>query len=136
MANHMAEVAKMLGVEIDEEFEIDYPHGEVSTAKITKTGLHIICTNLKFNSSELDLISFNWLLNGFCTIKRKPWKPKIGQDYWTVGPRGNIVGVTWVNGCGDNSNYKLGNCYRTREEAEANRDKWVAFYASDEVLEV
>ena len=32
--------------------------------------------------------------------------------------------------------YKLGNCYRTREEAEANRDKWVAFYASDDVLEV
>ena len=32
--------------------------------------------------------------------------------------------------------YKLGNFYRTAEEAEANRDKWVAFYASDEVLEV
>ena len=138
MANHMAEVAKMLGVEIDEEFEIDYPHGEVSTAKITKTGLHIICTNLKFNSSELDLISFNWLLNGSCTIKRKPWRPQVGQDYWVVSPKAkeSIIVTVWINSCGDNSNYKIGNCYRTKEEAEANRDKWVAFYASDEVLEV
>lgn len=32
--------------------------------------------------------------------------------------------------------YKLGNCYRTKAEAEFNRDKWMAFYASDEVLEV
>lgn len=136
MANHMAEVAKMLGVEIDEEFEIDYPHGEVSTAKITKTGLHIICTNLKFNSSELDLISFNWLLNGSCTIKRKPWRPKIREKYWVIVPDGDVCEYSWSDSLGGRSNYKLGNCYRTREEAEANRDKWVAFYASDEVLEV
>ena len=41
--------------------------------------------------------------------------------------------------CGSNEDktfYKLGNCYRTCEEAEANRDKWVKFYVSDEVLEV
>lgn len=91
--NHMAEVAKMLGIQLDEEFEINYPHGETSIAKLTNTGLHIIYTNLKFNSSELDLISFNWLLNDFCTIRRKPWKLQVGQDYWTVNPKGNIIGV-------------------------------------------
>lgn len=57
--NHMAEVAKTIGVELEEEFEIDYPHGEVSIAKLTRTGLQIIYTNLDFNSgSELDLVSY------------------------------------------------------------------------------
>lgn len=30
----------------------------------------------------------------------------------------------------------VGNCYRTYEEAKKNKDKWVVFYASDEVMEV
>ena len=84
MANYMAEVAKMLGVESERNY----------------------------------------------------WKPKFCECYWMVNQYGNAVGLAWIDGYGDNFNYKLGNCYRTREEAEANRDKWVAFYASDEVLEV
>ena len=49
---------------------------------------------------------------------------------------GTIKQYTWTDRTLDYSLYKLGNCYRTEEEAESNRDKWVTFYASDEVLEV
>ena len=136
MANHMAEVAKMLGVELGEEFEIDYA-ADVTTlsAKITDTGFHIInSNNLEFSGLFLNL-----LLSGQLEIKRKPWKPKRGETYWYVEKDGDIWEREW-HSCrymSDHVNrYKLGNCYRTREEAEANRDKWVAFYASDEVLEV
>lgn len=134
MANHMAEVAKMLGVELGEEFDIDCAT-DVLSAKITDTGFHIInSNNLEFSGLFLNL-----LLSGQLEIKRKPWKPKRGETYWYVEKDGDIWEMEW-HSCrymSDHVNrYKLGNCYRTHKEAEANRDKWVKFYASDEVLEV
>ncbi len=133
MANHMAEVAKMLGVELGEEFEIDYGGSDVIlSAKVTDTGLHIInSNNLEFSGLFLNL-----LLSGQLEIKRKPWKPIINDIYYFVRSDGDVSSAQWINNVWDSSIYKLGNCYRTREEAEANRDKWIAFYASDEVLEV
>lgn len=136
MANHMAEVAKMLGVELGEEFNIDYAT-DITTlsAKVTDTGFHIINSN----SPEFSGLFLNLLLSGQLEIKRSPWKPKRGETYWYVEKDGDIWEREW-HSCrymSDHVNrYKLGNCYRTCEEAEANRDKWIKFYASDEVLEV
>ena len=77
------------------------------------------------------------LLVGNLIIKRKPWKPSCGETYYYVSYSGIILEDRWATtGTKDRSLYRLGNCYRTREEAESNRDKWIAFYASDEVLEV
>ena len=131
--NHMAEVAKMLGVELGEEFEVNENKSKKfrfieNRFEFFTSGSWVCDANAAF---ELDN-----LLSGVHTIKRKPWKPKIGENYWVIVPDGDISEYAWLDSLDDNSNYKLGNCYRTREEAEANRDKWVAFYASDEVLEV
>lgn len=132
MANHMAEVAKMLGVELGERFDIlNSCDHNCSTFYLTEKGV----MNDKSGYYEGPGMLLN-LIYGYCTIKRKPWKPKDDEKYWCVEPDGKITGYCWMNIAGGNSNYKLGNCYRTREEAEANRDKWVAFYASDEVLEI
>lgn len=133
MANHMAEVAKMLGVELGEEFEIDYGGSVVTlSAKVTNTGFRIIGSN----NSEFSGLFLNLLLSGQLEIKRKPWRPKYNERYYSVGSSGDLEPGTWMNDFIDRMLYKLGNFYRTAEEAEANRDKWVAFYASDEVLEV
>lgn len=41
MANYMAKVAEMLGVELDEDFKIKTNHGEIDSSvyKLTSTGL-------------------------------------------------------------------------------------------------
>ena len=140
MINHMPEVAKMLGVELGEEFEIVFPEpcSCHATAMFTDEGVRII------NTDVYDIYNFKaYILRDLCTgvygIKRKPWKPKRGETYWYVEKDGDICEMEWhpCRYMSDHVNrYKLGNCYRTREEAEANRDKWIAFYASDEVLEV
>ena len=129
--NHMAEIAKMLGVELGEEFECSNGYKYI----LREDGI--------FESKYIDGFSTNKfasalvaLLNGEIVIKHKPWKPKYGEEFYFVEKNGNIgnyqyYGITYIENF-----YKLGNCYRTRAEAEANRDKWVAFYASDEVLEV
>ena len=131
MANYIPEVAKMLGVELGEEFEYSNGYKYV----LREDGI--------IESKYIDKVSTNTfssvlvaLLNGNLTIKRKPWKPKKDDLYYYVDQEGFVISNRWYNSYTEVLLYKLGNCYRIREEAEANRDKWVAFYASDEVLEV
>lgn len=134
MANHIAEVAKMLGVELGEEFEVSrYPSVDCT---IKEGGLYIRGKDTQDNFSTYgDVILIN-LLRGECTIKRKPWKPSIDDTFWSVDQNGDLISSKWRKYTEQLDLYKLGNCYRTYEEAGVNRDKWVAFYASDEVLEV
>lgn len=135
MANHMAEVAKMLGVELGEKFELKSIPG--IPFKFTEDGL--VCLGPAKIPRDVMNEAFIHILTDCSNIKRKPWKPNDGERYWYVDERGRI----WSDyfdyySCTSHcmNYYKIGNCYRTREEAEANRDKWAAFYASDEVLEV
>lgn len=138
MANHMEEVAKMLGVELGEEFEIVFPNEPTHYTKaiFTDDGFKVLESNIA-GPSPWYVFCLIGLLQGSFTIKRKPWKPKDRKIYWCVTAlEGTIVANEWHNNWMDITYYKLGNCYRSREEAAANRDRWVAFYESDEVLEV
>ena len=128
MTNHMQDIAKMLGVELGEEFEIN--DGENHIYYFDESGL--CCSEYSINC---EYVLFQ-LLSGGYSIKYKPWKPKHNEIYFYVYSDGVVTDLEWHNCEWDFANYKLGNCYRTAQEAETNRDKWKAFYASDEVLEV
>lgn len=124
----MKEVANMLGVELDERFSIN------DTQPIyyfSEDGLHCDETG-----DWLCGLYMNHLLSGEYTIKRKPWKPAFAEKYYSIGPGGVLEPGDWLCDFIDVALYKLGNCYRTPEEAEAHRAEWVKFYASDEILEV
>ena len=141
MANHMEEFAKMLGVELNERF------GVCSTCStdyidpyeyyLTVDGLNVVANN--GHVFPVDCISTK-LLTGELTVKRKPWRPTDGEYYWYIDVKGNARRSGWGGDdflCMFDINlYKLGNCYRTKEEAEDNKDKWVKFYASYDILEV
>ena len=131
--NYMPEVAKMLGVEIGEEFYIK----ELPDIRCTiyNDGLYLypiqdcICT---VPSCDVTLAR---LLKGVITIRRKPWRPKLGEKYWCFTMEEGPICNQWSDIWMDVVYYKFGNCYKTKEEAEANIDKWAEFYKSDEVLE-
>lgn len=126
--NYMAEVAKMLGVELGEYFEIYRCDG---TYFLTHSGLY---HNESGFESEKMLIN---LLSGEYHIKRKPWRPKREEVFWHINPIGDPILDKYDGTTSYLLNfYKIGNCYRTCEQAEANRDKWISFYASDESVEV
>lgn len=134
--NYMSEVAKMLGVELDEEFEIKMPNETChAIAKFTNGGLKIINHNVNsvwcFKDDVLE-----HLLTGCYTIKRKPWKPSIYDGYYYVDENGHVCSDPWVNSALDIVLYKVGNCYKTKKDAEKDKDKWIEFYESDKVLEV
>lgn len=124
MANHMAEVAKMLGVELGEEFECNDGYQYVFTDN-----------RLMSVTSDVSEMLIN-LLTGSLIIKHKPLKPSFGDAYWTVMRSGTPLKTVWYDNLIDIHCYRLGNCYHTKEEAEANLDKWISFYSSDEILEV
>lgn len=129
MANYMSQVAKMLGIELGEEFKCNNGY----TYRLTPLGL--VCPEY---STDEDAYSgvLQALLNGELEVNHKPWKPKKDDLYYYVDQEGCVISNRWWNTYTEILLYKLGNCYRTEEEAEANSDKWAAFYASDEVLEV
>lgn len=136
MKNHMNEVANMFGVKMGEEFEVVLGQEGTLIANITNTGLHVVKTNVTFCREDFNETILNGILVGRYRIKHKPWKPVHGSRFYYMGIDGDVRIDCWVNSVIDYTFYKLGNCYRTKEEAEANRDKWIAFYNSDEVLEV
>lgn len=116
MKNLMPEVAKLLGVEIGEEFKVKYGNSDNGhTYRITEKG--IIDENELFYSGTL-----HYLLLGECSTVKLPWKPKNDDDYWIV-TNTSVGTFVWVDSMFDYSCLKLGNCFRTKEEAEANADR-------------
>ena len=130
MRSYMFEVAEMLGVRVGERFEIDTKEGKFV---FDNKGLYSMHKQM-----HSPYILFQ-LLTGELVIKpqpAQPWKPDLDKRYYVIEETGMVSEEVWWNECIDIMFYKLGNCYRTIEEAEAHRDKWLAFYASDEILEV
>ena len=123
--NQMDEIARMLGVELNEEFMVNG-----TKFKLTLNGL------TRNNDATLYCHILTSLLTGELELRRKPWKPIKGEIYYYVTEEGLALSEDWAD---DNivlMRYKLGNCYRTIAEAEVNAHKWEAFYASDEVIKI
>lgn len=48
----------------------------------------------------------------------KVWKPEVGEEFYTLFGDGSIDELTWFNNADGIKRYELGNCFKTREEAE------------------
>ena len=115
MANYMAEVAKMLGVEIGEEFKIKQCYG---IFKISDTE-GLLWKSLGQNERETRPQELRLVIKKAIDIVKLPWKPKNKEGYYY--PRTyeqEVFYALWVGSTLDYAMYNLGMCYRTREEAE------------------
>ena len=128
--NYMTKVAKMFDVELGEKFKCSNGY----EYKFTKNGL-LLASDIANKEGHYDQI-FMGLLTGSIKIEYKPYKPKNGDKYWTVTRYGDSRMHKWENDLIDVYCYKLGNCYKTKDEADSNLCKWIEFYLSDDVLEV
>ena len=63
------------------------------------------------------------------------WKPKVGETYWYFYSDGEIDYATHTGTYADNHRRALGNCYRTKTEAIAVRDKQLALVRVQDKLE-
>lgn len=114
----MKDLAALLGVEIGEEFEIN-----CNSYRFTDTALECSVLSNWVVSSEPNLIPD--LFSGKRRIIKKPWKPKQGDTYFTASPPYCVV-CTWCDRVSDKMLYAIGNCFRTRDEAEKHRDEILA----------
>lgn len=128
--NYMADIAKLLDVEPNEEFEVVIPdETEHQPVRYQFNSNQFGCWETEGGISGFH-VHWNLLLMILCGqayIKKLPWKPKNGEPYYYV---------SWLKSCGkwticagrtqflnsyDNDTLRvdIGNCFRTKEEAEA-----------------
>lgn len=110
--NYMEQIAKMLGVEIGEEFKVYRGNSIVDRYKFTQNGL-IYADTAKSNEIILEDI-----LTGQCYIK-KQWKPKEDDIYYVPSPGEPALckKFTWKDDEIDNHCYENNIICKTEEEA-------------------
>lgn len=118
--NLIPEIAKMLGVELNEEFKIKGYDG--LAYQFVDYGLKLSFQNdIGMTAIPTNVALVN-LLNGNDEIIKLPWQPKKGDVYFTFGRLGDkwVVRSLWWGGFPEE--YALlskGWVYRTKEEAQA-----------------
>ena len=129
MTNHMAEVAKLLGVELGEVFFIkEYPSDSKIYLKFTENGLE----------QSLDKDSWTkatgrvWerIITGALKINKLPWKPREGEKYYVpriaVQPEDRHFYYYWTYDDINIKHYHMGLVCKTPEEAIALTEKMLA----------
>ena len=116
--NYMPEVARMLGVEIGEEFDILDENGDArgwNSHKFTKE----MMVNCVGGEARGWLVYY--LLTGEYTIQKRPWRPKEGEGYYYIrSTDGFLSRSTFHNVDADDlALLNMGNCFPTKEAAEA-----------------
>ena len=124
--NLIPEIARMLGVEIGEEFKIKGREGAIY--KFIVDGLLVSDDDAEkvYTATHVPLVG---LVRGDIEIVKLPWKPKKGDVYFTFTLMGDKWGTHsyWWGGFPDE--YALldkGWIYRTEKEAEAALTKVAA----------
>lgn len=116
--NCMAAVAKLLGVELGEEFIIENADRK-ETVVLAMDGFHVIQPNNVVGPDHGKLLSK--VLQGLYELKKKPWEPKENEHFY----RPNIIYKEvsypiWRGSTFDYAMKSLGMVYRTKAEAEAH----------------
>ncbi len=55
--------------------------------------------------------------------KRNLWKPNYGRKYFYINDCGGIMNSEWYDDRIDSEFYKIGNCFKTKEEAELELER-------------
>ena len=121
--NLIPEIAKLLGVEMEEAFKIRRPDYEVC-----ENGIYAFFENeglmKKNEQGEFDnnsSIEFEDLCLGNYEIVKLPWKPKKDERYYIPSVSNQCVQkYFWHESTLDFAMKALGMIYRTKEEAEAH----------------
>lgn len=123
--NHMAEVAKMFGVELGESFKItsDIQDDYQNYYRFTENN----CIEFSDDGVEWKMTTaaalLKYILMGDIRIIKLPWKPRKGEKYYipyiSTQQKGMHVTYYWNNDHIDIEHYRMGLVCKTPEEAIA-----------------
>ena len=133
--NYMAEVAKLLGVELGESFKItsdtqgDYPGDYQNYYRFTENN----CFETSVDGDKWEtatVIVLRGILMGDARIVKLPWKPRKGEKYYVpriaIRPYDRHYCYYWDNSGVDIKRYDMGIVCKTPEEAIALTEKMLA----------
>ena len=118
MANHMAEVAKLLGVKLGEVFFIrEYPSDSKMYLKFTENGLERSLDK----DSWAKAAGWVWerIITGALKINKLPWRPSRDDAYYmpSIISIGKYIKLFWTGSKNDEDSYQQGLVLRTEKEA-------------------
>lgn len=125
MANLIPEIAKMLGVELGEEFKIKGYEEWFYKFDNDRVLMFKHNDDVKMPVAPVSVyVAFLALLRGECEIIKLPWKPMQGDVYYTfirdrINRTCTLVSYRWDGCVIDIALLKVGWVYRTRAEAAA-----------------
>lgn len=112
--NYMADVAKLLGIELEEEFMVTE---DDSIYKLTKDGLEYKSDDGNWYYANDVFLN---LLDGTIEIVKLPWRPKKGDEYYYPGEGfNNVCRALWGNTVFGIAYKEAGLIFKTYEECEA-----------------
>ena len=119
--NLMAAVAKLLGVELGEEFVIENADRKENVV-LAMDGFHVIQPNNVAGIDNGKLLSK--VLQGLYTVKKIPWEPQEGDMYYILNVKTLFVeSYVWGNNTFDYTAKNMGIIYRSKAEAEAHLEE-------------
>lgn len=117
--NYYKKIAEMLGVELGEEFNLKENKTKNIVRpryKITQEEGLMYSVNRNEFARSLFLLS---IINGSYSVVKLPWKPKQDDRYWYYCLTWESANCSrWASDGVDLQSWKIGNCFRTKEEAE------------------
>ena len=121
--NYMADIAKMLGVELNEEFEVVIPdETEHQPVRYQFNSNQFGCWETEGGNSGFH-VHWNLLLMILCGqayIKKLPWQPKKGDWYYFPGAGFTITSrAIWCDSTLEYALKEAGMIFKTKEECEA-----------------
>lgn len=120
--NKWKEFAEILELELEQEFlltDVDGNRKDIFTYKITEDGIFY---KSKISNDWFKTELVDALLNGCIKAVPKPWKPKKGDIYSYYINSTYFDGINsckWTDEGLDLLFWKVGNCFKTDEEAAA-----------------
>ncbi len=115
--------AEILGLELGQEFRTVEPNSKQESKdvyRIEDDGVYsAVRPNAALWGREQSTI-VDRLLSGVLEVVHKPWKPKDGDAYWKWATHIELAQFKHWNGTStDFACWKLGNCFKTSEEAQS-----------------
>lgn len=112
--NYLPEIARMLGVEIGEEFDMIV--GKTLSGPFRFTEFDVVDRE----GWSIPLDRFHKLLVGEHAIKKRPWRPKDREGYWYITCNKDIYWDYFrTNNLCDLAFLNMGNCFLSKDAAEA-----------------
>lgn len=124
MSNYMKGVAKLLGLELREEFRIEKCQG---LFRFTEDGLQrVLDSSATWTFAEHSIL--RELLNGKLTFVKFPRKPEYNEKYYipSINNADGYNDFYWEGDDSDNKYYNLGLVFKSKEEAIALGQKMLA----------